>query len=520
MAYLILITIATILLIRFFPRSKKATGATLYSAGPLSVEDPLREELFSNLQGNILSGHGRNFSAHVFISFSRDQKASRAWLKSLAGAYATSFKDQQQSALGYRSASLDGGLFGHLALSARGYLALGFKEPYLPRGLSVDPLDRNKENDVFLSGMKGRARYLLDPSIDEWETPFQEEIHLLLLLASDNRAELEQALTRVLEDASQNSMVVHTVERGETLLKQLDPEDPQSIVHVEHFGYVDGRSQPLFLEEQLEKERASGGISNWDPTAPLNLVLVTDPFGRTENSYGSFLVYRKLEQNIRGFKNATRQLAGELGISPELAGAMAVGRFKDGTPVVLEDKPGRTDVPNNFDFSQDPQGRRCPFHSHIRKTNPRGEAVGFETGDESLEMEKRHRIARRGIPYGGPLQESDDPENLTEEGSGLLFLCYQSDIREQFEFIQRRWSNNPYFLQPQKDEDSDYDKTGLDPLIGQPHPTSPNAARAPENWPGGWGKETVKVDTSFAGFVKMLGGEYFFAPSLSFFEYL
>ena len=488
---------------------------------PLPVDDPTRPELFKNLQGNILSGHGRNYGAHILLKFTGDSTKARRWLKEVASEYVVSFAEHLTRSNSYRTVSSDGGLFGHIAISAAGYKALGFNPGDLPEGLN--PLERDNAEgflNVFRQGMKARARYLLDPPVDEWESPYQQDTHALLILARDNRELLRQEVEHFAGSLTEAPAEILTIEWGESLLKQLDPNDPSTKVHVEHFGYVDGRSQPLFLEEQVVREKQAGGISNWDPSAPLDLVLVKDPLSDNPLSFGSFLVYRKLEQNVRGFDNATRELASELGVSPALAGAMAVGRFKDGTPVVLQGEDGRTDVANNFDYSEDPRGLRCPFQSHIRKTNPRGEAVGFDTGDQSIEAEKRHRIARRGMPYGGPLRTSSNPEDLPESGLGLLFFCYQSDIWEQFEFIQRRWSNNPYFLEPQKSEGSTYDTTGLDPVIGQPHPTSSGAAKPAKNWPADWNKETVRVKTAFASFVKMLGGEYFFSPSLSFFESL
>lgn len=58
----------------------------------------------------------------------------------------------------------------------------------------------------------------------------------------------------------------------------------------------------------------------------------------------------------------------------ELAGALLVGRFEDGTPVTFQGADGLDDpVPNNFDYRGDMAGARCPFFAHIRKTNPRGD---------------------------------------------------------------------------------------------------------------------------------------------------
>ena len=47
---------------------------------------------------------------------------------------------------------------------------------------------------------------------------------------------------------------------------------------------------------------------------------------------------------------------------------------------------------------------------------------------------------RRGIPYGA--RNLADPPS---SGVGLLFMCYQRNIRQQFEFIQRTWIDNPNF---------------------------------------------------------------------------
>jgi deferrochelatase/peroxidase EfeB len=77
---------------------------------------------------------------------------------------------------------------------------------------------------------------------------------------------------------------------------------------------------------------------NWNPSSGPNLVLTEVPLGERKVDWGSYYVFRKLEQNVRRFKEHERDLAGELnltGDSRELAGAMVIGRFEDGTPVAL-----------------------------------------------------------------------------------------------------------------------------------------------------------------------------------------
>lgn len=284
---------------------------------------------------------------------------------------------------------------------------------------------------------------------------------------------------------------------------------------IEHFGYVDGRSQPLPREDDINAEAAhSDGIVRWDPAFPLKQVLVKDPAVADANAFGFYLVFPKLEQDVKGFKKAEETLGKKLQqltkqrgqqFDPELAGAMIVGRFEDGTPVLLQQAEGmHNPVPNDFDFAGDPDGLKCPFHAHIRKTNPRGDTSRIF--GVPLEDERAHIMARRGITYGARKQNNklaftDKPST----GVGLLFMAYQSNIENQFEFTQRSWANSEGFVKP---------NTGIDPVIGQGG-TGKQTHRA------GWGDADAPThQTRFGDFVSMKGGEYFFAPAISFLKSL
>jgi deferrochelatase/peroxidase EfeB len=163
-------------------------------------------------------------------------------------------------------------------------------------------------------------------------------------------------------------------------------------------------------------------------------------------------------------------------------------------------------VPNNFDYRDDAAGLKCPFHSHIRKTNPRGESVRPGLAS-SLDEERQHIMVRRGITYGerktkpagknGGIEFTDQPTG----GVGLLFMAYQNDIATQFEFTQAIWANNKNFVNS---------GTGIDPVIGQ---GDAGGQKCPVHWGGSPDDSSKPFD--FRGFVSMKGGEYFFAPSLS-----
>src|SRR5205823_1588687 len=116
--------------------------------------------------------------------------------------------------------------------------------------------------------------------------------------------------------------------------------------------------------------------------------------------------------------------------------------------------------------------------------------------DRSPEVVERHRLLRRGIPYGRPLA----PEQLTEDGQdrGLLFLSYQASIAQQFEYVQRQWLSN---------DDFPAHGVGPDTLLGGPPGGCP--VSLPRQ-----GRPGQSVELRLPSFVTPTTRGYFFAPSL------
>ena len=88
------------------------------------------------------------------------------------------------------------------------------------------------------------------------------------------------------------------------------------------------------------------------------------------------------------------------------------------------------------------------------------------------------------------------------ENVGLLFIGFQSDIFDQFMFIQKNWANHQQFVTY---------TTGLDAVIGQGNKQDTSG----QKWPTEWGKDE-EIEFDFYNFVTLKGGEFLFAPSISF----
>jgi len=274
---------------------------------------------------------------------------------------------------------------------------------------------------------------------------------------------------------------------------------------VEHFGFRDGLSQP-FVDLGLAPTPPGGGrpLPNrtWKSVEPGEIFLDQPdekgalhqlPISADLRAGSTFLVFRKLEQDVVGFRDfLDTQRPGDTSAQAKLAAQM-MGRWPDGTPLVLSpgapDAAGLTEARlNDFRYAVgDPDGRKCPLGAHIRRTNPRD--IG------GREAASRHRILRRSISYGGPLLPPDVTK--TDERRGLLFVAANARIDVQFEVIQSEWMNGGEFL----------GQAGLGrcPVLG-----SHNGREGDSFLEAG----AVAPVTRLRRFVVTRGGDYFFAPGV------
>jgi len=495
----------------------------LDNCDPIDPETPDAQAWLATLQGNILKGHGRDHAVYVFFVLPENRAKAAATLKRLASEFVTSALVQHQQTKRYRRLGVSGGLFGNLFLSADGYRALGLD----PKALFPEAAEEGVAavSSTFAGGMRATAvEDFADPPVTAWDRGYQTRIDAMLLLADDDELFLMRRTREALE-AIERTCTVSLVETGQALRDATGNG-------VEHFGFADGRSQPAYLPDDFSVNADNGrtadgrgeSVRRWDPFEPLERVLIRDGgVSDDPRCHGSFLVFRKLEQNVRAFHEQRRALAHQLGFEEAedaRAGALIVGRFEDGTPLTLQRWDGwHPPETNDFNFDTDVRGARCPLFAHIRKVNPRGHtrtdttvAPGSRTVPSGrmqteTETERRRRITRRSITYDN---RSRYPVPAEERGQlpaahvGVLFMCFQASIREQFAFMQRHWCNNADFPQG---------SVGPDALVGQ-GPSHPLA------WPTVYNDDEHRLEAPVRSVVTMKGGEFFFAPSLPFFEQL
>ena len=421
--------------------------------------------LLEGIQGNIVQAHGREYAALLLIRLKDEAGASgkaRRWIASFADRKVTSAYDEWRKRKKASSAGTSDP-FAMVLLSAYGYDALGLSSS-MP------------EDHYFQSGMRAGQYWPGGGGVDQWEHSYKTPPHVLILFAGDS----ERTISHFAEEAKEKLTAFCTVER-EVGYRNLQ----------EHFGYRDSISQPLFVTDQIERYRNRHSTLHRSPQAPVKAVLAeeADP----NSGYGSYMVFLKLEQNVQAFQNAVEVLADRLSLrggAREYASALIVGRYPDGRP--LSSTPMKESDMDDFNFSDDPDGRVCPFHSHIRKMNPR---PGANTGQEGLLP-----IARRSVLYDERPDRTAGAAVPTDR-VGLLFMSFQGDLA-QFVWHQRRAD----------DPDFPVRNAGLDPLCGADRSTYGVPA---QTWTG---PRTERF--RFQDFVRMKGGEYFFAPSIPFLKTL
>lgn len=329
----------------------------------------------------------------------------------------------------------------------------------------------------------------------------------------------------------------------------------------EHFGLTDGISDPVF-EGQYDDEKMKSMVigrgkwmnkkDGWVPLATGEFILghpdesqelppIAEP--RTLMQNGTFMVFRKLHENVKTFEDVIVQEAKtyaklmnvDLDEAIETLKAKMVGRWSDGVPlsriptykewetfrqeqgfnpsdpsdpesvlVALGKEAQYLKSPDSsrFKFGDDMQGIKCPVGSHIRRVNTRDyldptNDVKGDNPDATTQLNKRRRVLRRGLPYGPT--ELGVGNDDTEQGVAMMMIC--ASLERQFEFIQQQWIQ--YSLDFRAGNDTCPLLGGHDQFKRHTIPSDPDSGKPPF------------IMSKLRTFVETRGGEYFFIPSVN-----
>ena len=431
----------------------------------------------ADVQGNVICGYGTSFARYVFASVS-DRALARGFLAEML--------DRVTFNESWEANPPDYTL--NIAFTHAGLLALG-----VPAG-SFDGLD------AFTQGMAARAAALgdtADNGPEHWQAGLGES-HLIVVLTAWQRPPLEDAAA---------ALEARLGDGGSGLELRFSQEAAVLEGAREHFGFGDGFSQPAIAGANTGPRRGEGTLTKWRRWRELALgefiLGHVDEGGQRPlapagalGQDATFMVVRKLEQDVAGFRTYVRGQARRFGRDERWLAAKIIGRWQNGSPLASNpDRPGppasdNRETINQFRYGEDPHGVACPLGAHVRRSNPR-DALGWEGRPT-----QRHRMLRRGVSYGRSLRDGVTEPDGHERG--LMFVCYQASIERQFEFVQQQW-------------------LGDGNVFGLGDDRDPLAAGVATAGDGGGGRMVIQGSpplflSGLPRFVTTRGGDYFLLP--------
>jgi Dyp-type peroxidase family len=518
---------------------------------PDATDEPVLE--VADIQGNIVGGFNKDFQTLLFLRID-NPALFRPWLGEFAALVATAEEVVAFNRL-FKRTSDQRGYRGSVKAS---WINIAFSHAGLAK--------LTKDADAFVdpsfrSGVAGQSAALGDPTADDAEGNPKHWLvrdgdggaDVLIIVAADTLADLESEVAHVEHAIFSLRRNGRQIRCGASLVfKQEGRAQLGALAGHEHFGFLDGVSQPGLrgrvsddpydvLTPRQNPDDLDQGKPGQDLVWPGEFLFgypgqetnrvrhagrnsLTDTTGKpiapdwARN--GSYLVFRRLRQDVFKFHSFLRLQTVLLNLTPEALAAKVVGRWTSGAPTMRA--PDRDDprlagdecANNHFRFQDatvattnksgkdqcsdvtypqspgDPSGDRCPFSSHIRKAYPRDDA---DT--------QTHRLLRRGIPFGPSSRSTPAAPAQDDRDRGLLFMAYMTSITDQFEFVVKNWINNPEFKEP---------GVGVDPVLGQLQGDGKQRRRAFNVRVGGRGHELTAPED----WVIPTGGGYFFSPSI------
>lgn len=442
----------------------------------------------TDIQGFVLRGYNLPLARYVFLHLSGAEKG-----RQLIGRVLGKITTGQRWDQGKPQSTLN------IAFTHKGLQSLELPDATL---LSF-PVE-------FQQGMKDRGGILGDTGLnssEHWDNIWQDgRVHAWLGIHAQSPQALETCYADVVQQIQQTGGAEVLGWQDASSITMNGQPTPK-----EHFGFTDGFSNPDYLGVERDSQPGHGKLmpdGTWQPLATGELLLgyadeagelPVAPVPHIFAANGTFMVYRKLHQNVATFRQRLDEWGAAYPEGKEKLAAKMIGRWRDGTPTELSpdhqdqslvEDPSRN---TNFTYGNDTGGTKCPIGAHVRRVHPR-DAFGFNG-----RLINRRRITRRGMPYGTYVPEDQMASDQDERG--VVFMALSASISRQFEFVQQQWIE--YGNDPGLGNDKDV-------LMGN-H--------------GGKGKFVIQGDTNpsnppficskLPNFVELRGGEYFFLPSIT-----
>lgn len=507
----------------------------------------------NDIQGNVVKPYGRfgyPLARYFFLVFT-DALGAQRWLNTVIPSITTGApwpEPGTPAEVPLPDATLN------IAFTYQGMKALG-----VPRkSLSAFP-------EEYQMGMRARVDILGDdgPSHpDHWDPIWQDgPVHAWLSMNARSPECMERQCDWLLSSIAQTQgdVVLRDGHRApDGTLKPWQEaaalKENGRIVPKEHFGFVDGISDPYFKGCGSPPEHVIGEgkptredprtLAGWEPLETGEFVLgyrdeaYEYPYAPVPNTLarnGTFMVYRKLHQNVASWRAYTAAAAeGYAGGQAKLEAKM-VGRWHNGAPLAefrtkaeadaygerlqtvraelreVQDPERRQVLQKEyaalrlkmkaFNYDDDLNGGACPLGAHVRRANPRGALEFGQSGAFQTKgaLVNRRRILRRGLPYG-----ESPPDTTDQNEHGIIFMALNANIERQFEFVQQQWVNygNDFRLGNERD-----------PVLGN-HQVDANG-QPTEHFMIPHTDAPPHFCSRIPRFVETRGGDYFFIPSVS-----
>ena len=457
----------------------------------------LEKKDLKDIQGLILFGYKHApVAQYVFLQIT-DAAAAKVWLAGVVGNINRISKqlDRNRQVV-------------NIAFTYKGLEKLGLFQDTL-QGFSAE----------FMQGMDHTHRNCILGDTSEsasekwqWGGKSNEEIHILVCLYSIDAQKLKE------------NLAYHRAQWQRFKLKEVHAlSGHMREGGKEPFGFKDGISQPVIQgtgrkglpgntvkagEFVLGYPNEYGEITHsplvWQSNDPNNILPYRETF-KDFGRNGSYMVFRQLQQDVVDFWQYMQKNSHSPDEMIKLSSKM-MGRWPSGAPVTKfpeKDPGGYRDEEDDDHFGyrmHDAKGYGCPFGAHLRRSNPRDALPNTDNAKESVALVNRHRIIRRGRPYGksistiNPLKILQNKDTL-QAPVGLHFICFNSNIATQFEFIQQAWVNRATFHGLHNSHD---------PVVGNGQAADFYVQQQPIS----------KRYRGIPRFVQTIGGDYFFMPGI------